>query len=360
MTTNYVFLLLIGLIHLAAIGQLDSVKNLKIEGYIEAYYSYDFSNPSDHDRPNFFYSYNRHNEFNLNIGMIKAIYKKNRVKSNLAFMTGTYAKSNLAHEPMIYRKINEANLSVKPFKNRRDWITLGVFPSHIGFESSIGANCYNLTRSISAENSPYYLAGLKYETTSKNKKWFFGVTLANGWQRIQRLQGNQLISLGHQLTCTPNDRLLFNSSSFIGSEFPDSTRRMRYFHDFHTELNLSKKVDLILGFDIGLEQTEVNSNTYSVWYTPTLLTRFSLTNKLSLSTRLEFYEDRDEVIISTIDNQGFATLGYSLNLDYSISEELLFRIEARNLTDRRSIYLSRENQLTQHNPFITSSLSIKF
>ena len=45
-------------------------------GYLETYYSYDFGNPENHVRPGFFYSHNKHNEVNLNLGLLKPIILK--------------------------------------------------------------------------------------------------------------------------------------------------------------------------------------------------------------------------------------------------------------------------------------------
>lgn len=47
---------------------------IKVSGYLETYYGYDFNNPADNNRPSFIYSHNRHNEVNLNLGYIKANY----------------------------------------------------------------------------------------------------------------------------------------------------------------------------------------------------------------------------------------------------------------------------------------------
>jgi hypothetical protein len=43
-----------------------------------------------------------------------------------------------------------------------------------------------LTRSILADNSPYYEAGLKKKLL-KNEKWYLAMYL-NGWQRIQKIE----------------------------------------------------------------------------------------------------------------------------------------------------------------------------
>jgi hypothetical protein len=65
-------LAMLSLVSGGSFAQSDSTKNsLKISGYIEIYYAYDFSNPSDHNRPGFVYSHNRHNEVNLNLGSCK-------------------------------------------------------------------------------------------------------------------------------------------------------------------------------------------------------------------------------------------------------------------------------------------------
>src|SRR6186713_1800947 len=81
-------------------AQTDSnYKPLTFSGYLEAYYSYDFGNPENHNRPAFLYSYNRHNEINLNLGFVKAAYQTSNIRANLALGAGTYMNANMAAEP---------------------------------------------------------------------------------------------------------------------------------------------------------------------------------------------------------------------------------------------------------------------
>jgi len=128
---------------------------VQLSAYIETYYGYDFSNPDDHNRPDFLYSYDRHNEVNINLAYIQAAYLNDGVRGTFALMTGTYAAANLAAEPGIARNIFEANAGVKISKKKNVWVDAGVFASHIGFESAVGAKCWTMTRSILADNSPY-------------------------------------------------------------------------------------------------------------------------------------------------------------------------------------------------------------
>lgn len=342
--------------------QTDTTGNpLKISGYIETYYVYDFSNPADHNRPNFLYSFSRHNEVNLNFGFIQAEYNKDKIRGKLAIMAGTYPNVNLSAEPGVLKNIYEANVGVKISKTKNLWIDAGVFGSHIGFESAIGANCWNMTRSILAENSPYFLSGAKISYTTNNEKWFLSGLIVNGWQRMQRVQGNQLPGFGHQLTWTPNEKVTLNSSSFVGSDTPDSTRQMRYFHNFYGQFQFNSKFGLIAGFDIGAQQKTKGSSAYNTWYSPVLIARYSPTEKLAFSVRAEYYSDEDEVIISTWTPNGFQTFGYSVNMDLRVMENVLWRLEARTFNSQRdAIFLDRNQNPVKSNYFVGTSLSLAF
>ncbi|HZX73425.1 MAG TPA: outer membrane beta-barrel protein, partial [Cyclobacteriaceae bacterium] len=41
-----------------------------VSGYAEMYYIFDFNKPVNNTRPEFIYSHNRHNEVNINLGLI--------------------------------------------------------------------------------------------------------------------------------------------------------------------------------------------------------------------------------------------------------------------------------------------------
>ncbi|MFZ1530187.1 MAG: porin [Ferruginibacter sp.] len=343
---------------LAATAQTDSsVSPLTISGYLETYYSFDFGKPLDHNRPPFFYSHNRHNEFNLNLGFLKAAYSKNNIRANLALATGTYMNANLAAEPGVLRNIFEANAGVKISKTKNLWIDAGIFASHIGFESAVGKDCWNPTRSLLAENSPYYESGARVTYTSPNEKWMFSGLLLNGWQRIQRADGNNTPAIGHQITWKPNSKITLNSSSFIGNDKPDSVRQMRYFHDLYGIFQLTEKAALTAGFDIGFEQKSKGSSNYNNWYALVLILKISPNAKNNFAARVEYYSDASGVIIGTGTPNGFKTWGYSANYDHAIRENILWRIEARGLSAKDAIFL-KDGVTSKSNFFLTTSLAI--
>ncbi len=351
---------MLSLVSGGSFAQSDSTKNsLKISGYIEIYYAYDFSNPSDHNRPGFVYSHNRHNEVNLNLGFVKLAYNTDKVRANIALMTGTYTNANLAAEPGVLKNIFEANAGVKISKMKNLWIDAGIFASHIGFESAVGKDCWNLTRSILADNSPYFESGAKISYTSDNQKWFISGLLLNGWQRIQRADGNNTPAFGHQLTFKPNSKTTLNSSTFVGNDKPDSARQMRYFHNFYGQFQLHQKFGLIVGFDIGTQQKNKESTGYNTWYSMALIARYSLTNNLNMAIRGEYYSDSNGVIIGTETTNGFQTYGYSLNLDYRIRENVMWRIEGRAFSSKDEIF-TLDNQPSTQNYIVATVLAISF
>ena len=332
---------------------------LTISGYAEVYYQYDFNKPADNNRPGFIYSHNRHNEFNLNLGFVKANYSAERIHANVALAAGTYMNANYAAEPGVLKNIYEANAGFKLSKSKNFWLDGGIFASHIGFESAVSKDCWGLTRSILADNSPYYESGVKLTYVTDNSKWLFSGLVLNGWQHIQRPDGNNTPAFGTQITYTPNDKVVLNYSTFIGNDKPDDARQMRYFHNLYGMVHFSDHFHVTAGFDFGMEQTAKGSSDYNQWYSPVLIIKWIFDDKWSITGRGEYYVDEQGVIIPTGTENGFNTTGYSLNLDYRIRDNAVWRLEGRSLSSKDEIF-NDEGVASKTNTFVTTSLAISF
>ena len=318
-------------------AQLDSIGDLKVtlNGYLETYYLYDFANPGDHLRPGFYVSHHRHNEFNLNMGIMRFSAENKKVKTAFALMAGTYVNTNLALETGVLKNIYEANVSLKLHPKSELWLQMGIFNSHIGFESAIGADCFTLTRSIAADNSPYYESGA----------------------RLNYKSNNTMPSLGTQITYTAST-LTFNSSNYFGNEGTDAFPIWRYFHNFYLIKKIGAKNSLIVGLDAGLQNNSVKSSTI-YWYTPQLVYRYSLSKKFDIAARVEHYFDKDAAITAPLKNAKFNMLGASINLDCKIINNVLFRIEFKQLNNSDPIF-TNQAKLTRYNSSIASAFTVKF
>ncbi|MCY7330835.1 MAG: porin [Saprospiraceae bacterium] len=341
-------------------AQVDSSGvNLTISGYAEPYYGYDFSQPADGNRPGFVYAYNRHNEFNLHLGYIKAAVNAARMRGNLALMAGTYTNANLSAEPGTLKNVLEANAGVKLAKNRELWLDAGIFSSHIGFESAIGKDCWTLTRSISADNSPYYEAGAKLTYITPNDQWLLSALALNGWQRIQRVSGNSLLSGGTQIQYKPNAKVTLNSSTFFGTDKPDTARLWRTFHNFYGIFQLSDQFGLTVGFDTGWEENAREGADANFWYSSVLMARYAINDRLALAGRVEYYSDKNGVIIATDTPNGFQTVGISANLDVQIHQNAVWRIEGKLYNSQDEIFV-KDNGTTSANAVVTTAFAVWF
>jgi hypothetical protein len=361
-TWQFTVILLLSLISFNLSAQGDSVwhqkPTLEISGFADVFYVYDFNQPQGTERQPFLFNHNRHNEFNLNLGLVKLGLEHSKYRANLALQTGTYANDNYAAEPGLLKNIFEANIGISLSKKNKLWLDAGIFPSHIGFESALSIDNPTLTRSLLAENSPYFLTGAKL-TYNPNEKWEIAGLMLNGWQRIQRLEGNSLPSIGTQVNYSPTENITLNWSTFIGTDDPDSTRRMRYFNNFYGQFQLSEKFSFTTGFDLGTQQRTRGSASYDFWLSPVIIGQFTFNKNWKTAIRAEYYQDETGIIIPTASINGFKTRGLSLNVDYSPTQNIVCRLEGRWLGSNENIFETKTTP-TNNNFVIGISIAIKF
>lgn len=332
---------------------------IKVSGYLETYFGYDFNKPADNNRPGFIYSHNRHNEMNLNLGFIKGSYENGMIRANLAVMAGTYANANLAAEPGVLKNIFEANAGVKLSKSANLWLDGGILSSHIGFESAISKDCWVLTRNISSENTPYYESGAKLTYGTNDGKFTAAALYLNGWQRIARQNGNSQPAGGLQLTWKPTGKITVNYSNYLGTEGADSLRVRRFYHHVYGIIQLTEQLGLTLGFDYGTQQKAKGSDDNNEVLSPVAIAQYKISSKWAMAGRVEYYEDKNGVFIATGTPNGFKTTGYSLNIDYAPISNAVLRLEGKMYSSKDKIFVRSEN-LVDNNAALTASIAVSF
>lgn len=338
-------------------SQKDTSSLLTINGYGELYYSYDFSKPNQNLKPDFIYNHKRHNELNVNLMLLKANYQTGNIEANFGWMMGNYSQFNLASEPIELRGIYEASIGIKLSKKNNVRIDAGVIPSHIGFESAIGADCITLTRSLVAENSPYYETGIKLSAITENKKFNISGLLLNGWQKIQRTVAEETPSYGIQLQYNPNSNLLINYSGFFGKNQPDTSTNYRFYNNLYTIIEAGKKNKVIISVDYGIDKKN-NSQTFT-WIVPTIIFKRNISEKNSVAIRMEYFDDPNNIILKVPNTLKADIFGSSVNFDRNIFNNLLFRIEAKHYYSKEKIFTL--NKLPDYNNFtLTTSICVRF
>jgi hypothetical protein len=318
-------------------------------GYLETYYSFDFNRPSDHLKPDFIYNFKRHNEFNINLGVVSGQYQKDKARSTVALMFGNYAQYNLADEPQWAQWIYEASIGLKI--SEKIWVDFGIMPSHIGFESAIGADNWHLTRSINAENTPYYLTGsrLSYAIDPKTD---LTIWLTNGWQNIQKKDNLNSLSLGLKLDRKFSNKLSTSYANFFGDQSTSPIFQPRFFNNW-VIMYTPEKWGFLVGADYGVDYYSTRSIS---WQGYTFSIRRNLNEHFILAARGEYYSDPKGIILS----EGMKISGVSSNLDYQIQENALLRFEFRQFLSPDPVFTLPGGKFSIGNYAITSSLSIKF
>ena len=330
----------------------------EIGAYLDVFHGYDFNKPPTSQRLYFLTQHNRHNETNLNHGILSLHVTDEKYRARLALHSGTYVNDNYAAEPEILRNVYHANVGVSLNSENTLWLDAGIFGgSWIGFQHTQIINNDVLGHNIISETTPYYMAGImaSYE---HGDNWTFGVLLNNGWQRIKRVDGSSFPNLGTQVTYG-NDVVEVNWSTFIGTDDPDITRRMRYFNHFYGTWQINDKWRTKLGFDIGLQQTSKGSSTLNQWWGMSAVAQYQINTKWAAAGRYEFYSDPNEVIVTSPNTTvGFETSGISVNADYWLRQHLLTRVELRQFFSNDAIF-PKENTLTSNSWSIMAAIVLE-
>lgn len=332
---------------------------IQLSGYAEFYFQHNTNGPVTNNDAPFVYSHDQNKQLSVNLAFVKAGYINNRLRANMALAFGSYMRANYAGENGFYKQILEANFGWKISKQSNLWLDAGVFSSHIGFESAIGKDCWTLSRSLAADNSPYFETGVKLIYTSPNEKWFLSGLILTGWQRIQLLRGNSSPSFGHQIQFKPNNKWTINSSSYIGNPTAGIDGVMRYFHNFYAIYQWSNRFGLIAGLDIGFQKAK-GISPGQVWHTPLLMAQFAVNDQLKVALRTESYQDANGVIIYTGTPLGFRVKGISLNVDYAMNKHVLWRAEIKQLQSRDFIFTKQSNMPTQNLFTALTALAVSF
>jgi hypothetical protein len=332
----------------------DSAK-LTFSGVVEPYFTYDKDSSHVLQKQDFVVSYKNNRAFSVNIALVKANFEYKAMRANLAIQMGSYVDANLATESNGMKYINEANIGFKLSKTKNIWLDAGIIPSHIGSETVWTKDNMTLTRSIVADNTPFYQAGACLNYTSKNEKLYLSALFINGWQRVSRLGA---FGYGTQLKYKFSNKISLNYSTYFG--FMSSTE-FRNYHNGFLNISPTKNWKIQAGLDLGFQKlNRVNGigSTRMIW-APLLIVQYKHDNHWAFTLRNEYYGDMKNMIIDLPSQYGTRTYALSLNADYKINKYLIFRNEVKYMECDKAIFLHK-GSMDKTNVSATTSLNFFF
>jgi Putative beta-barrel porin-2, OmpL-like. bbp2 len=337
---------------------MDYKGKISVGGYVDTYYGYDFNRPSSGDRP-YFVSSARHNEFNINLAYIDLKYSSARLRARFVPGAGTYMNSNYAHEPNGLKNLVEATIGVRLFADKQIWLDMGVLGSPYTNESYVSKDHIMYTRSLGAENAPYYLSGLKL-TLPLTKKFNAYFYLLNGWQQITDQNSGK--SLGTQVEFRPTNNLLINWDTYIGDERTSTSpqNRTRYFTDVYL-IYVKQKFTATACAYLGIQNRDDGiQKTADTWWHFNVCSKYTLRQKISLSGRVEYFNDPHSVMVTPITSvSGFTCASASLGVNFQIAQNVIARFEGRDFLSDRDVFI-RNNVAVKDSQLAISSITLWF
>jgi hypothetical protein len=333
------------------------IGRLGIGAYIDTYWGY-YSAPSANREVPLFVSSARHNELAINLAYADLRYRAKNLRARFVPAFGTYMNSNYANEPGSLRNLLEANVGVLLHGKRNIWLDAGVLGSPYTNESAISKDHLMYTRSFAPENVPYYLSGAKLSvplSAKVNSYWY----LLNGWQVIQ--DNNQAKAFGSQIEVRPNASMLVNWNTFVGDERsslnPDF--RTRLFTDVFWIFRPSKKWETTACVFAGRQQ--VVAATARNWWQANVIGRYSVSSKVSISGRLEYFDDVDRVVAQQAAvGRSFTAWSTGTCVNIRVHEQALFRVEARQFYSADRSFFNEQNQALARATWVVGSLTAWF
>lgn len=299
----------------------------KITGFGDLYFGKHWGNYNK--KESFLYNHKVNNRLRTNLLLVKGELNRKRFRATVGLMTGDYSQYNLAAEPAWAKPLNEAYVGLKLSKSKNIWWDAGVYSSYIGIESAVSSDCPTLTRSLVAENSPYYLSGTRILYSSDNKKHEAGVHVLNGWQRIGWDPAIIKPSIGAHYKYNFTDNLSLMYGAFYGSIYPDSLSINRFYQ--HVNVAWKKGNWETWGtLDLGIESGKI-------WGAAQVMNRYTFNAHWSLAQRLEVFYDPDNrcARIGEVDKTIIG--GYTLCPTYQITEQIALRLDTKFLQATENI-----------------------
>ena len=308
--------------------------------YVDAYYGYDLNQPFDNERQSFLFNYGKHNQISINTAVANVEYNKGKLTSRLGLNFGDFPNRNMAHEQGFLSAFYQANIEYQ-FAEKASFM-MGMFGSHMGFESYMSSDNFLISHSLTSEWTPYYQTGARL-TLTPWEKWTFTVNVANGTQNITKVPGNTTPAIGGQAAFSPTENITINYSNLYVNDYADTIAQYMFYNNLYATFTFFDKFDMVTGFDYGINNNTVLHKEQNVMVL-SLLGRYRFNEKWSVAARAEHYDDPDGVYIQTGMINPFVTECYTVGLNYSPMENIMFRIESRNFTAEKPFYQTDQGQ----------------
>lgn len=314
-----------------AVFAQDSTFSLKLSGYLDAYYRYNFDDAKDGSGSNSYTSFTKsQNSFTLGMASLKldasALSGKLTAVADLGFGPRAeefsyydYAsKSSLTYVKQLYATYAVSS-KVK--------FTVGKFATHVGYELLDAPLNRNYSMSYMFTNGPFFHTGLKADITAGQMGFMLGV--ANFIDETTSSTTTKTL-IGQISGATKNGlwKAYLNYAGYFGADEGKNPSSLKSFNqvDLVVTGTLSKKFNI--GFNATMQnrgQVAGSSIEDGSWYGFASYLNFDPTAKVGLTLRSEYISDSKMIYFGSK-----SILANTLSLNYKLGPIVIvpeFRLE---------------------------------
>ena len=313
---------------------------------VDAYYAFQFSQPSDHT---IFQTTTapRHNELSINLvtlgveigdlgGPIGRLYLQAGANQETLWGQDTSTQRGQFLTLRTFAPVQQAAAGWHFHALHGINLEGGIFPSYFALESYLPQENWNYLHSFVSDFTPYYFAGIRNQyfvsQTTKLELW-----LVNGWQTFG--QWHETRAGGYQVNTRPSERLSFNHSTYVGKDQQADPHAVRWYTDNVLQWmwlrgGPVKSSSLALVGDLGWEHRSLRSS--GLMTGGSLGDRVELDDRWAVCLRVDIFYDQTQALVTQLplgspyalpDGREFLGGGVTATLDYSPSPWMLLRFE---------------------------------
>ena len=324
--------------------------NLKISGYIDAYYAYYTDSVGSNNYQKVPDISPKSNQVGLNVFQLTAQYSSDRLRA-----TGTLHFGDLpsaAWSP-VYNMIQEANVGVKV--NKKIWVDAGFFKTHIGTEALLPRDNIASSLSVITFYEPWWQTGVKV-TYTPTEKLLVCLHVLNGYNTF--VDNNRQKSIGLSLTYALGEKGSIGYFNLLGEESPEGTvgSHLRFLNNLVFNYQFTEKVKVNIGFDyISQQHSQISDSTKTASvYSAIATLKYQLKPKFGIYVRGEYFSDQDGFLTGVMVNSkghstGYISSGATVGMEYKPTENSFIRLEGRDLMMEADQQIFRTNGKNTNN-----------
>jgi hypothetical protein len=341
--------------------------SLILSGYVEAFYQWNFNEPS-----NFITNYrgfdNRHNIFTIDNIVLDALGKLDRVQAHFALQVGNTPETYYSQEPVwratagagasgpsVWKLVQQANVGYKAPIGNGLLLELGIFVSPIGPETLPIKDNFNWSRSNLFFALPYYHTGFR-ATYPITDRWSATAMLCNGWNSV--VDDNVELSVSGMVTYTAADTFSATLLYFGGVERPQNApegRAWRNLFDAYATWSPHKRVSAIFHADAGFEPNTFGT---SSWGAGAVSLRVQPLSWMYLSARADaFYENVPPGAMPIFWGGSRWVASQTATFDVRPNPNMSVRLEARHDQSQALIYFAGDVATNRASNYIPNARS---